>query len=313
MHIYTDINDLPDAAQHHVVIVGNFDGVHRGHVALINKGRDIAVSGKTNLAVLTFEPHPRTIFRPDERPFRLTPPELKREALRAVGVDTLYELPFNWDFASQSAEAFIRDILIRGLGAAHVIVGYDFRFGQMRKGTPDMIAATGMPLTIIDPVKDGSEKISSSAIRHALRRGDVDQANALLGWRWEMRGKVEHGDKRGRELGYPTANFILGEDQIHPAYGVYAAHVQIEGDDIWRGAAINIGIRPMFETEHARVESYIFDFDEEIYGKTLRVRPVQFLRGEAKFDTLDTLKAQIEQDCIQARKILQEHINTDNG
>jgi riboflavin kinase/FMN adenylyltransferase len=304
MHIYTDINDLPHGAKHHVVVIGNFDGVHRGHMVLINKGCDIAVSLKANLAVLTFEPHPRHIFRPDDRPFRLTPPALKHELLRAAGIDTLYELKFDWDFAGQSAENFIRNILIRGLGAAHIIVGYDFRFGQMRQGTPEMIAHTGLPLTVVDPVKDKADIISSSAIRGAIRRGHIAKANDLLGWQWELRGKVEHGDKRGHDIGYPTANFDLDDTHIHPAYGVYAAHVQIEGEDIWRNAAINIGIRPMFETPKARVESFIFDFDQDIYGKTLRVRPVQFLRSEAKFETVEQLITQIDRDCEKIREIL---------
>jgi riboflavin kinase/FMN adenylyltransferase len=219
-------------------------------------------------------------------------------------VDALYSLPFDWDFASQSAETFINKILIESLGAAHIVVGNDFGFGQLRKGSPKDIEAAGLPITAIEKITSGDAQVfSSSRVREALGTGHIAAANEILGWNWEMRGIVEKGDQRGRELGYPTANVKLGET-IHPAYGVYAARVQIEGEDIWREAATNIGIRPMFEVPLAQVESFIFDFDEEIYGKILRTRPVKRLRGEAKFNSLDELITQIAKDCARAREIL---------
>lgn len=307
MKIFKDINKIPDTAKSAVVVIGNFDGVHKGHQVLLQKGREIAVRENKQLAVLTFEPHPRWLFRPDDPPFRITPAGIKQWRMSMEGVDTLFALEFNWDFASLTAEQFINDILIGGLGAAHVVIGYDFHFGQMRKGKPEHIA-TNLPTDIVDEVVEHSEdkkskKISSSKIRQLLRHGKISEANTLLGWNWEIRGEVVKGDQRGRELGYPTANFALG-DTVHPAYGVYAARVQVEGENKWHGAAINIGIRPMFEVKTAQVESFILDFDQEIYGKILRVQPIQYLRSEAKFETLNDLITQMDKDCELAREIL---------
>lgn len=297
-------NDLPHNVLGSVVVIGNFDGVHKGHQALLTKARDIAGSLSVPLAVLTFEPHPRQLFRPDEPPCRITPSILKAERMEQCGVDILFSLPFDWDFAGRSAQDFIDEILINGLSAAHVVVGYDFRFGQLRAGTPQMIKNSGISISVIDEVKgQGDEDLSSSRIRQYLRRGQIQEANDLLGWEWEIRGTVFQGDQRGRELGYPTANIHL-DDTIHPAYGVYAVRVQIEGEDIWRNGATNIGIRPMFAVPTAQVETYIFDFNREIYGEIMRIRPVSRLRSEAKFNTLDELKRQMEKDCAKAREVL---------
>ena len=304
MEIFNTLVNLPPAAKNAVIVIGNFDGVHRGHRVLLEKAAALAKAQKRPFGVLTFEPHPRALFQPDAPPYRITTPDLKAERLQQVGVELLFSLNFDWDFASQSADDFIRHILIEGLGAAHVMIGYDFRFGQLRKGTPEDIKAAGIPVTVVEEVHDeGESELSSSRIRQLIAQGEIEKANGLLGWDWEMRGVIEKGDQRGREMGYPTANFALG-DIVHPAYGVYAARVQIEGEHEWRGAAINIGIRPMFELNAARVESYIFDFNAQIYGKLLRVRPVERLRSEAKFNSLDELTHQIEKDCRQARGIL---------
>ncbi len=300
MRIFEKAQDIPKSAQGAVIIIGNFDGVHRGHQALIAKAKAISVQKGTSLGVLTFEPHPRRLFRPDEPPARLTPLPLKANRLEKEGVDYLYALPFDWGFASQSADQFIQNVLKEALGAAHIVVGYDFRFGQMRKGAPQDIEAAGIPVTIVEEV---GQNLSSSSIRQALRQGDIDAANIMLGWEWEICGEVIHGDKRGREIGYPTANIALGET-IHPAYGVYAARVRVEGEGKWYGAAVNIGIRPMFEVETAQLEAYIFDFDREIYGKNLHVKLIKRLRSEAKFECLEALTAQIDEDCRQAREVL---------
>ncbi len=288
-----------------VVVIGNFDGVHKGHQVLLKTAQDIAHESGVPLAVLTFEPHPRTLFRPEDPVKRLTPPDVKAWRMKEFGVDVLFSIPFDWDFASQSAESFIQDILIDGLNVSHVVVGYDFRFGQMRKGDPAMIEAAGLALNVVaeQDYKDGV-KYSSSDARQALRHGHLREANDILGWDWEIWGEVIKGDQRGRELGYPTANFDMG-DTVHPSYGVYATMVNIQGEDAWYASATNIGIRPMFEVPTAQVESFIFDFDREIYGEVLRVRLVQRLRGEAKFDSLDALIKQMDEDCVQARKILQ--------
>lgn len=287
-----------------MVAIGNFDGVHKGHQALINRASEIARGANKKLAVLTFEPHPRALFRPDEPPARLTPPDLKADRLRECGVDILYSLNFDWEFASLSAQDFIEKILKDSLNAAHVVVGYDFRFGQLRKGAPTDISNAGIPVSVIDAVKgaDGTD-YSSSRIRECLRTGDIRGANEILGWDWEIRGEVMRGDGRGKGLGYPTANMKMG-DFVHPAYGVYAARVCVDGEDQWHGAAINIGIRPMFEIPEAEVESFIFDFNRDLYGKILHVRPIERLRGEAKFASVEELKAQMAKDCENAIKIL---------
>ena len=303
MKVLTDINAIPDEDKNTVVVIGNFDGVHRGHCQLLKRARDIANEKGARLSVLTFEPHPRRLFRPDDPPFRITPASLKAERLAASGVETLFSINFDWDFASQSPQAFIKNVIKDGIAPAHIIIGYDFCFGQLRKGKPQDFIDAGFQTTIINEIRDDAEKLSSSRIRACLRHGKIDEANDLLGWEWEIRGEVVKGDQRGRELGYPTANVQLG-DTTHPAYGIYATWVKIEGDKQWRPSATNIGIRPMFETPEALVETFIFDFDEEIYGKTLRIKPVQRLRGEAKFDSLEDLIEQMAKDCTQAKAIL---------
>lgn len=308
MRIYKNLNEIESEAKGCVVAIGNFDGVHKGHHQILDRGRSIAQELGKAFGVLTFEPHPRRLFRPDDPPFRITPERLKQERLEKSGVECLYSLTFDWDFASQSAEEFIETVLKQGLDAAHIIVGFDFCFGQLRKGSPAMIETSGIPTTIMDQIDDqDDEAYSSSAIRQHLKLGDIEKANALLGWDWCIEGKVTHGDKRGRELGYPTANVPLG-DTTHPAYGVYATFVQIEGEDIWRPSATNIGIRPMFEAKEGLVEAFIFDFDQEIYDKTLRIKPIKRLRGEAKFDSLDDLITQMAKDCEQAKDILESLI-----
>lgn len=304
MKLYETLKAIETADKGAIVAIGNFDGVHKGHQALLTRAQEIAMAKDVPLAVLTFEPHPRRLFRPDDPPNRISPPAVKHWRLKEFGVDTLFSLPFDWDFASQSAADFIAKVLDEGIGATHVVVGGDFRFGQMRKGAPEDIEAASIPVTVIEKIEGNNGLVlSSSRIREALRAGDLETANEILGWNWEMRGEIFKGDQRGRELGYPTANVKLGET-VHPAYGVYASMVQIEGEDIWRPAATNIGIRPMFEVPLAQVESFIFDFDEDIYGKTLRTRPVKRLRSEAKFNSLEDLIAQMDKDCAQAREIL---------
>ncbi len=294
-------------AKNCVIVIGNFDGVHLGHQALLARGRALADESKKPLGVLTFEPHPRQLFRPDEPPHRITPKDLKADRLKCSGVDAVFSLPFDWDFASQSADQFIQDILIDGLAASHVVIGSDFRFGQLRQGCAETIQKAGIPVTVLEKVKNGDQDISSSAIRQALRQGNLDAANDMLGWNWEIRGEIIKGDQRGRELGYPTANMALN-DTVHPAYGVYAVLARLEGEDQWHMGATNIGIRPMFAVPMAQVETYIFDFDKEIYGQTLCVRPVKRLRGEAKFDSLEALVTQMAEDCAQAREVLKAYL-----
>lgn len=303
--LFESLGSLSPDCRDAVIAIGNFDGVHRGHRALIAQAKAKARVLNKKLGILTFEPHPRSIFRPDDPPFRITPLRLKAEKLDEAGADFIVALDFDWPFASQSAEDFVAHILKDGLSAAHIMIGRDFRFGQLRKGTPEMIEGAGLPVTLFADVSDEhGAKYSSSAVREALRLGDIGAANAILGWEWHIEGDIRHGDRRGHELGYPTANVGLG-DTLHPAYGVYAARVQIEGEEEWRMAAVNIGIRPMFELQIGQLEAYILDFpDRDIYGRGLKIRPVRRLRGEAKFDGLPALIRQIEADVAETRRIL---------
>lgn len=305
MTLYHSLEDLPASAKGHVIAIGNFDGVHLGHRAVINAAREMATARNLKLGILTFEPHPRSLFRPDDPPFRITPPDLKAQKLLEAGADFIVSLPFDWDFASQSAKSFVDNILVEKLSPAHVLAGEDFQFGQLRKGTLETIREAGLAVTGIAITGDAdSDKFSSTVIRENLRAGNIAAANTMLGWDWEIRGEIVRGDRRGHELGYPTANVHL-KNVLHPAYGVYATWVQIEGEDQWRMAATNIGIRPMFELKVGQVEAHILDFeDKDIYGRTLRIRPVQRLRGEAKFDTLEALITQIDADCDATRHIL---------
>lgn len=307
MQFFETYKDLPEEARGCVIVIGNFDGVHLGHQALLHKARLIAQEEGRKVGVLTFDPHPRQLFRSDEPLCRITSQDIKKERLAACGVDCLFSILFDWDFASQPAEDFIKNVLVEGLAASHIIVGADFKFGQLRKGTAQTIIDAGLPVSVIEKVKDGeSRDFSSSNVRSCLRHGKVEEASHVLGWPWEVRSTIIKGDQRGRELGYPTANMELG-DIIHPAYGVYACRAQIMGEDKWYGGACNIGIRPMFEVTTALVETYIFDFDRDIYGETLCLRPVKRLRGEAKFDSLDELIEQMGKDCEQSRIILNQN------
>lgn len=299
---------LPLQYRNAVVAIGNFDAIHRGHQMLLAQARAWATSLQTSLIVLTFEPHPRRLFRPDDLPFRVTPLAVKCERLREFGVDAVAVLPFDWDVAQQSAGDFMQLILRDALGARGIVVGHDFHFAHNRTGNVDMLRSCGFdvqaPALFID---ERHGVISATRVRGLLQAGAIKEANDLLGWPWEIRGEVGHGDKRGRTIGYPTANVALGET-IHPAYGVYATWVRVEGDEMWMKAATNIGIRPMFEVQIGLVEAYLLDFTGDLYGKTLHIRPVQKIRDEMKFASLDLLVAQIEQDCAAVRMILVENV-----
>ena len=287
-----------------VLCIGNFDGVHRGHRKLLAVARSIASDSGNPLGVLTFEPHPRRLFRPDDPPFCLTPPPVERRLLQELGIDVLFSLRFDWDFASQSAAAFVDNVLKTGIRPSHIVVGYDFRFGQLRTGTAQTLRDAGFGVTVVEELVDEERRaFSSSRVRVALRHGDLETANRLLGWQWEVEGEVVTGHRRGHTFGFPTANVELGET-LHPAYGVYAAWAQVQGETAWRPAATNIGIRPMFELPIGQVEAHILDFDGDIYGEPLRVRPVKKIRGEARFASVDELIAQMRIDCRITRELL---------
>ena len=288
-----------------VIVIGNFDGVHLGHQSLLTEAKSLAVKNNYDCVVLTFTPHPRSVFQPNVAPFRLTKDHTKKEKiLTRCKPDDYVCLDFDGTLRNLEAEDFIHAILINRLNAGVVLVGENFHFGKGRLGNIQTLRERTEFQTIAAGLLEiGGEPVASSRIREHLKTAEIGQANALLGWDWFIESDVIHGDKRGRELGYPTANMHF-HDMLVPAHGVYAVRVQIEGEAEWRQGAANIGLRPMFETARPMLETYIFDFDGDLYGKTLKIKPVQKLRDEMRFETLDDLKDQIARDCAAACAIL---------
>jgi riboflavin kinase / FMN adenylyltransferase len=293
-----------------VIAIGNFDGVHLGHQAVIGAAGELARDAGTAHAVLTFEPHPRRVFRPADPPFRLTPFRVKSRRIEALGVDLLFTLHFDPAFAAWSAEDFIDRLLVERLGARHVVVGYDFVFGHQRRGTPALLAergaAQGLGVTIVDPVAAaGGALYSSTRIREHLAAGEPRAAAALLGRFWEIDGRVERGDQRGRTIGFPTANLTL-DDYLRPAAGVYAVRAGIDagGGTAWHDGVANFGRRPTFDGTDLRLEVHLLDFAGDLYGRHLRVALIEHLRPEHKFPGIEALKAQIAADAAQARAVL---------
>ena len=289
------------------VAIGNFDGVHLGHQSVLDLARKAAPDAP--LGVLTFEPHPREYFAPDAPPFRLMSREARAHRLEKLGVQHLYELNFNSTLASLSPQEFAENVLSTGLGLAHVIVGADFCFGKGRAGNADDLVRFGRDLgfgvTIAPLLERSDSTISSTAIRTALGEARPRDAAAMLGHWHRIETKVITGEQRGRELGFPTANMSI--DGLHPpAFGVYAVLVDVlDGPHAgsYHGAA-SMGVRPMFGENHANLETFIFDFSGDLYGATLSVALVEYLRPEEKFDGLDALITQMNADCDRARSIL---------
>ncbi|MGE0716179.1 MAG: bifunctional riboflavin kinase/FAD synthetase [Alphaproteobacteria bacterium] len=300
--------DEPAARLGAVVALGNFDGVHLGHQAVIAAARRIAEGLGAPAGVLTFEPHPRQLFRPDDPPFRLTPFRIKARAMEALGLDVLYALAFDREFSRHSADAFIADILVAGFGVRHVVAGADFAFGHRRGGDMALLErrgrALGFGVSTAAPVTDGEGPISSSRIRRLLEEGKPAEAARLLGRPWEVEGRVESGHRRGRTIGFPTANIDLA-DYLRPATGVYAVEARLDAPDspTWRGVA-NFGRRPTVDGSSLWLEVHLFDFAGDLYGRHLRVAFREYLRGERKFDGLAALTAQIAEDAARARALL---------
>jgi riboflavin kinase/FMN adenylyltransferase len=293
--------------------MGNFDGLHRGHAVLIERARDLARAEGRPAAVLTFEPHPRSVFFPATEPFRLTPFRVKERELARLGIDLLFVQHFDLAFSAKSAEDFIAEVIVAAVGASHVVVGWDATFGNRRRGTPELLRAAGIQhgfgVTVVQPVRgEDSTVYSSTHIRELLKAGRPHEAAALLGRFWEIDGRVAVGDRRGRTIGFPTANLGL-DDYLHPAFGVYAVRVSGDGpDDPLAGRTVdgvaNIGLRPTVGGLVPRLEAHLFDTDVDLYGRHLRVALIDFIRPEQKFAGLDALKAQIAADAAQARAIL---------
>jgi len=306
MRIVRQFRNPPDAAKGAVVALGNFDGVHRGHQALIAEARRIATAEGRPLAAMVFEPYPREFFQPRAEPFRLTSFRSKAELLAAAGVDYLVVVTFNAEIAGLLAQDFVMDVLVRDLAVAHVVVGEDFRFGKSRGGDATVLAymgeMEGFGVTVFHAIIDGGEKISSSKVRAALKTGHPEQAANLLGHWWAVQGRVTHGDARGRGLGFPTANLRLKAHLLQPGFGIYAVRVHHAGRSYQ--AAANFGLRPMFALRAPLLEVHLLDFSGDLYGELLRVEFIASLRGEMQFSDIEALKRQMTADCTEARNIL---------
>jgi riboflavin kinase/FMN adenylyltransferase len=305
--IIQDWRAVPEALRGATVALGNFDGVHLGHAAVIRDAH--AARPDLPRAALTFEPHPREHFRPDDPPFRLTLLPAKAEALAGLGVSIVYALPFDAALAAMPAEAFVEEVLHRGLGAKHLACGTDFAFGHRRGGDTAFLAreaeARGIGLTIVPPVADEGGPVSSTRIRRLLQDGYPERAARELGRDWELRGEVFQGDRLGRELGWPTANILLGR-QLEPARGVYAVTVALPDGAVVPGVA-NVGRRPTLGGDPVtRLEVHLFDWSGDLYGQEIRVRLHSFLRPDATFGGLEELKAAIAADAAEARRVLGE-------
>lgn len=310
MRIVRHPSAIPDDARGAAVTIGNFDGVHRGHEAVIGVAAEAARGLGAPLAVVTFEPHPRRFFRPEEPPFQLTPLRSKARRFESLGVDTLLALRFDAAMARVAPETFIDQVLAQGLAARHLTIGYDFVFGHNRQGNVETLArwanGAGVGFEVVEPVAGWGETVySSTNIRACLRDGKPGAAAAQLGRCWEIEGRVREGDKRGRLLGFPTANLALAET-VRPALGVYAvwAGVEQDGGTVWHPGCANLGIRPTVGGTVVGLETHIFDFDRDIYGRLLRVALVEYIRPERKFDGLDRLRDQIGKDSHAARELL---------
>ncbi len=309
MRILRRYHDLDPDARGASAAIGNFDGVHLGHQAVLDIARRAARRTQAPLGVVTFEPHPRQVFAPDAPPFRLMNAETRAHRLERLGVDRLYELPFDRDLIALPPRDFADRVIAHGLGLSHVVVGRDFRFGKGRAGGADDLARwgaeMGFDVTVADLVETAGQEISSTRIRAALSAGEPRLAADMLGHLHRIDGPVIGGERRGRTLGYPTANMAL--EGLHlPKFGVYAVTVDIlDGPHAGRATGVaSLGVRPMFGENRPNLETYLFDFAGDLYGAELSVGLVDFLRGEARFDSVAALVAQMDADAARAREAL---------
>jgi riboflavin kinase / FMN adenylyltransferase len=311
LRIFRHAAAVPEAYRGAVVAIGNFDGVHLGHQALINKARRHAQALSAPLGVMCFEPSPREFLKPGGEPFKLTPFRSKARKIASLGVDVLFALPFDAELAHKSAQDFILDLLVKGLGVSCVCVGSDFRFGSGRSGDTAVLSymgeMEGFGVDVFPTVMAGvEEKISSTLIRNLLQEGRPDDAARLLGNPFVIEGRVEHGEQRGRTLGFPTTNMHL-DAYLRPAFGIYAVRVSVIEEETvvarYDGVA-NLGVRPMYLTSEPLLETHLFNFQGDLYGKHLAVELVAFLRPEAKFASVEALRAQMTLDMAQAKEVL---------
>jgi riboflavin kinase/FMN adenylyltransferase len=305
--VIRDGGAVPPALKRGFVAIGNFDGVHRGHRAVIEAARTQAHM-KTNRSpalALTFEPHPRTFFKPDAPVFRITPENAKLRLFASNNLDGAVVMQFTKELASLTAEEFVSKILIGWLGAAGVVVGHDFHFGKQRQGTPEFLIDAGkrhgFAVEIVAPLNDGGVPVSSGKIRDALEAGDIGRANGLLGHSWFASGEVIHGEKRGRELGFPTAN-IRPDPTCKLKHAIYAVRAHVGGKSY--DAVASYGRRPQFDNGAPLLETFLFGFEGDLYGQEMTVEFKDFIRAEGKFESLDALVAQMNRDGDEARALL---------
>jgi riboflavin kinase / FMN adenylyltransferase len=299
--VQRDGEALPASLRRAIVAVGNFDGLHRGHRHLIGRTMALAAAAGRPGAVLTFEPHPRQFFAPDRPMFRLTPEPVKLAILRKLGLDGVFVRRFDARLAATPAADFVRDLLRDELAVAGVVVGHDFHFGRGRGGTPAMLAELagryGFACEVVPAVEEADEPVSSSTIRAALEAGEVERANRLLGYRWFVAGEVRHGDKRGRRLGFPTANLVLRDCGLR--HGIYA--VRAAAHDAIRDGVASFGRRPTFDDGAPLLEVHLFDFAGDLYGRRLEVEFVSWIRAEERFASAEALVARMAEDTQEAR------------
>ena len=310
MHVFHGYDDLPASLRGAALAIGNFDGVHRGHQALIARAREQAAQasreGHARLAgAMVFEPHPREYFHPERPHFRITSLERKLKLFERYGLDFAVVAPLDKALAGLDAEPFAERVLVAGLGVAHVVVGYDFFFGKGRGGSAEDLqrlgAKLGFGVSVVPPVAEGGEVFSSSAIRAEIAQGDVAGAAAMMGHWWSVTGEVVGGAKRGTGMGFPTANVVL--PRTTPlAYGIYAVFVD-SPDGRHQGAAY-LGTRPTFDNGPPVLEVFLFDFDDNLYGKLIEVSFVGFIRPDRRFDGMEALMEQMGKDCEMARQML---------
>jgi len=313
MRVLRHYDEFPTDLRGGAVALGNFDGVHQGHQVVIEAAAAAARSepGDAPFGVMTFEPHPRRLFQPDAPPFSLSSLRTKARRIEDLGAKFLYVQHFDRLFSSHPAEWFVQEVLIKGLGVRHVVVGEDYHFGQGRRGNADLLRAMaadlGFKVTTVAPVTGPDGRVlSSTRVREAIQAGRMDEAAEVLGHPWEVEGRVEHGDARGRTIGFPTANLRLG-DYVAPAEGVYAVRAGCDRgmQTLWYHGVANYGRRPTFDDTSPLLEVHLFDFDGDLYGQHLRVHLVAHLRPERKFSGLEALKAQIDADAQDARRLLE--------
>jgi riboflavin kinase / FMN adenylyltransferase len=297
---------VPEALRGAVVAMGNFDGVHRGHKALVDAAIAQARAHGAPAAVLTFEPHPREFFAPQKPLFRLTPEPAKLTVFRKLGLDGTFVRRFDAALAGTTAADFVDRLLGRELGVSGIVVGHDFHFGKGREGTPALLEErarqNGWACVIVPPVTLEGRLLSSGAVRAALEAGEIAFANALLGHRWFVEGEVRHGDKRGRGLGFPTANIRL-PDSCTLRHGIYAVRAALGRGEVRDGVA-SFGRRPTFDNGAPLLEVFLFDFADDLYGRALQVEFANWIRGEERFGNAEALVARMKKDVMQARQML---------